>query len=337
MLTPPALPTDTIIACVRESYGLHIHRATFLPIGADVNTAVYRLDAEDGTPYFLKVRRGDFDEVAVAVPAFLHAQGIRSVMAPLATATRQLWVSGHDFVWILYPFVEGHNGFKAALSDAQWVALGQSLKAVHGSVLPPALARRVPREAYSSRWRDAVKEFDQQVDTHAFDDDPVAGRLAAFWATKRREIRAMVERADQLGRALQQRACPFVLCHTDLHAGNVLLSVNGELAIVDWDDPIFAPMERDLMFVGGGVGAVWDSAHEEAMFYQGYGSTEIDPLALAYYRYERIVADLAAYGLEIFGMQGSVEDREHGLEGLMAQFLPNRVVEIAHRTYQQLP
>ncbi len=197
----------------------------------------------------------------------------------------------------------------------------------------------MPREDYAPRWRDIVTEFDHQVETRVY-DDPIAGSLAAFWITQRRVIRAMVARADQLGRALRQRAGPFVLCHTDLHAGNVLLSANGgELAIVDWDEAIFAPKERDLMFVGGGVGAIWDGAHEEALFYEGYGPTEIDPLALPYYRYERIVADLAAYGAQIFGAQGSVEDREHGLEGLMGQFLPlpNRVVEIAHRTYQQLP
>jgi spectinomycin phosphotransferase len=335
MLTPPALSADTIIACSYDAYGLRISQVSFLPIGADVNTAVYRVDAEDGTPYFLKLRRGDFDEVAVAVPAWLHAQGIRRVVAPIATTTQRLWVNVHGFDWILYPFVEGHNGFAAALSPAQWVALGESLRAIHATVLPSALGRRVPREVYAPQWRDIVKGFDQQVETSAY-DDPVAGSLAAFWITKRREIRSMVERAEQLGRALQQRAGPFVLCHTDLHAGNVLLSSNDDLVIVDWDNPIFAPKERDLMFVGGGVGAVWDDAQEEALFYQGYGTTEIDPIALAYYRYERIVADLAAYGAQIFGAQGSVEDREEGLQQVMGQFLPNRVVAIAHRTYQQL-
>jgi len=336
MLTPPALSAGAIIACLRDSFGLSIRQVIFLPIGADVNTAVYRVTAEDDTPYFLKLRRGEFIDIAVAVPAFLHAQGIRRVMAPLATASQQLWASGHGFAWILYPFVEGHNGFELALSDAQWVALGQSLKAVHTAVFPSALARRVPREDYAPRWRDIVSGFDHEVETRVY-DDPVSGRLAAFWVTKRDDIRAMVARTAQLGQALRQRARPFVLCHTDLHAGNVLLSANDELAIVDWDDPIFAPKERDLMFVGGGVGAIWDSAREDALFYRGYGPTEIDPVALAYYRYERIVADLAAYGLQIFGVEGSVEDREHDLASVMGQFLPNRVVQIAHRTYQQLP
>ncbi len=57
---------------------------------------------------------------------------------------------------------------------------------------------------------------------------------------------------------------------------------------------------------------------------------------LPYYRYERIVADIAAYAEQIFGMQGSVEDREEGLRQLTDQFLPNQVVEIANRTSREI-
>ena len=67
-----------------------------------------------------------------------------------------LWTSGHGFAWILYPFFDGPNGFERSLSDAQWMALGKSLRAVHSAVLPATLATRVPREEYSPQWRDAV-------------------------------------------------------------------------------------------------------------------------------------------------------------------------------------
>lgn len=32
--------------------------------------------------------------------------------------------------------------------------------------------------------------------------------------------------------------------------------------IVDWDEPIMAPKERDLMFIGGGVANVWNDPSE---------------------------------------------------------------------------
>ena len=64
------------------------------------------------------------------------------------------------------------------------------------------------------------------------------------------------------------------------------------LSIVGWHAPILAPKERDLMFIGGGVGNAWNQPRQQALFYEGYGPSEIDAVALAYYRYERITRDV---------------------------------------------
>jgi spectinomycin phosphotransferase len=208
------------------------------------------------------------------------------------------------------------------------------MQAIHTMRLPAALRERVPQEAYAPRWRDLVKAFHKQV-VQDRDADPIVARLVAFWLTKRGEIERIVERAEQLAHALQNRAGELTVCHTDLHAGNVLVGADDQLAIVDWDEPILAPKERDLMFIGGGVGGIWNTDQEAHWFYQGYGQSEIDLLALCYYRYERIVVDIAEYAAQIFGRQGSIEERQKGL-GLMKQFLPNNVVDMAHRTYQLL-
>lgn len=335
MLTPPDLSSDVIAAYVRDAYSVDVTQVTFLPIGADADAAVYRLDSADGAAYFLKLRRARFDEIAVAVPAFLNEHGAPAVMSPLLTTGGALWTSGHGFTWILYTFFSGPNGFERPLSGAQWQTLGMSLRAVHAAILPALLAARVPREDYSPRWRDIVTAYSEQVERDRF-ADPIAERLATGWREKRREIATLVERAADLAQRLREKSLPFVLCHTDLHAGNVLLGADGELAIVDWDDPILAPKERDLMFFGAGVGAIWDTAREETLFYQGYGPVEIDVTALTYYRYERIVADFASYGEQIFEAQGGVEDRENGVRKVMGQFEPGRVIDIAHRTYQRL-
>jgi len=235
---------------------------------------------------------------------------------------------------VLYPYFAGKTGFEAPLSMPQWIALGQAMKAVHATALPCALAERVPQEDYSPLWRDAVKAFHGRVQQQRF-DDPTAASFAALWLAKRDEIRRFVERAAQLARVLQARGVTPVICHADLHGNNVLVGAGDALAIVDWDAPILAPKERDLMFIGGGVGGIWNADQESDWFYQGYGQAEIDLVALAYYRYERIVEDIAEFSERIFGMQGGVEERRRGLR-LIEQFASNNVVDIADRTYQRL-
>ena len=129
MLEKPDLQDEKIIACLRDEYGLNVVQVAFLPLGADRNTAVYRVVTDEETPYFVKLRRGIFDETSVVVPKFLSDQGIRQIIAPIATRTQQLWTSLEVFNVILYPFIEGHNGFEVDLSDHHWVDFGERSKA----------------------------------------------------------------------------------------------------------------------------------------------------------------------------------------------------------------
>jgi len=332
MLEKPDLQDERIITCLNDEYGLLVVQVAFLPLGADRNTAVYRVVARDGTPYFVKLRRGVFDETAVALPKFLSDQGIVQIIAPLATKAQQLWASLEAFKLILYPFIEGHSGFEVDLSDRHWREFGTALKRIHTAVVPPALTRRIQQETYSPQWREIVKTFLGRVDDGT-SSDPVALELAAFLKARRDEILDLVGRAERLALALQARSLEFVLCHSDIHAGNILIDANGALYIVDWDNPILAPKERDLMFIGGGLGGDGHTAQEEeTLFYRGYGQTPIDPIALAYYRYERIIQDIAVYCEQIFLTNEGGEDREQSLRYLTSDFMPNRTIEIAYKS-----
>ena len=85
MLERPEIRDSQIAACLQREYGLRVSRIAFLPLGADRDTAVFRVVADDETPYFLKLRSGVFDETSVALPRFLSDQGISQIIAPLAT------------------------------------------------------------------------------------------------------------------------------------------------------------------------------------------------------------------------------------------------------------
>ncbi len=331
MLEKPDLREDAIAACLQDAYGLCTVQVVFLPLGADLNTAVYRAVTADGAPYFVKLRRGDFAEIAVALPKYLSDLGIRQIIAPLATRAGRLWTDLGPFKVILYPFIEGHNGYEANLTDRHWVAFGAALKRIHTAAVPPTLTNSIPQETYSPRWRDIVRRFLARVEEELF-ADPVAAKLAAFLTLNRTEVLDLVDRTERLAQALQTRPPPCVVCHSDLHAGNILIAADGALYIVDWDSPILAPVERDLMFAGGGqFGAARTPDQEETLFYRGYGPTAIDPTALAYYRYERIIEDIAVFCEQLFLSDDGGEDREQALRYLVSNFLPDGTIAIARQ------
>ncbi|TLM81785.1 MAG: aminoglycoside phosphotransferase family protein, partial [Actinobacteria bacterium] len=301
------------------------------PLGADVKTAVYRVISAGEESHFLKLRKANFAASAVSVPRHLYDSGLRQIIPPLRTRDGRLWAALGDYACILYPYVDGRDGFSQALSDDQWRIFGAALRAVHGLDLPAALREALPVEDWSPRWREAVRGFQAQAGRGGF-SDPLAARMAAYMRARRVEIDNMIERAERLAAALRDRPPAHVLCHADVHAGNLLLAADGALYIVDWDDPILAPKERDLMFVGGGIGGIWQDERESALFYQGYGAARLDLTALAYYRYERIIADIAAYCEQILLVRGGQDDRERGYGYFTSNFDPGGVLDIARQT-----
>ena len=130
MLEKPNIQDEKIVACLRDYYGLTVAQVAFLPLGADANAAVYRVVAEDKTPYFLKLHSGSFDETAVLLPRFLHDQGIRQIIAPIPTTAGRLWGSLERFTVILYPFIDGKNGWEVELTDSQWIEFGAAFRQI---------------------------------------------------------------------------------------------------------------------------------------------------------------------------------------------------------------
>lgn len=334
MPTPPDLSRESIRQCLSEAYGLGNANARFLPLDDDANSAAFRVDADDGAAYFLELRRnGVVNSSLFTVPAFLHdEQGIEPVMAPLPTTDGRPSVQSHGFEWALYPFFDGPSGFERALNDAQWRALGTALGAIHRTALPEALSASLPTERYAHHWREGVRRYQRRFINGVTGDD-VVHRFFAFWEEHAEEIDTIVYRSEQLASILLERPPQRVPCHADLHAGKVLVGDGERLSIVGWGKLMLAPKERDLMFIGGGTGHVWNQPAQEALFHEGYGPADIDAVALAYYRYERITQDTLAVCDQMFDAAASVQDREEGLRRMTGRFLPDDVVAIAHRSY----
>jgi spectinomycin phosphotransferase len=170
MLEKPDLPDETIISGLQSGLGLHGVQPTFLLLGADINTAVYRVNLENGTALFLKLRKGDFTEITVAVRIYLKEYGTQAIIPQLRTLSGQLWVRLDPYKMILYPFVEGRNSYEVDLSDRQWMAFGAALKAIHTTQLLPALHRLIPVEVNYLLWREKVRWFQAQIEGASFND-----------------------------------------------------------------------------------------------------------------------------------------------------------------------
>lgn len=331
MLEKPAIRDEAIIICLQNEYQLNVGHVEFLPLGADLDTAVYRVTADDKTPYFLKLRSGIFDETSVTFSKFLSDLGMAQIIAPLPTHTGQLWANLDPYKTILYPFIEGRNAYDVAMSDHHWQEFGCALNRIHTADVPPSITDHIRREQFSPQFRETVKAFLMRAEDGTC-PDPIAAELATLLKTKHSEIRDLVARADRYAAALQAQSLELIVCHADMHAWNILISDKNAFYIVDWDTLTLAPKERDLMFIGGGLMGGWHTPDvERQLFYGGYGQTEINPIALSYYRYERIIEDMAICCEELLLSDKGGKDRERSLAAFKSNFRPDGTIEIAYK------
>jgi spectinomycin phosphotransferase len=333
MLEKPNLPDEDIIAGLQTGYNLTVTALEFLPIGYDASAWVFRVQDTDNTSYFLKVKRGAIDAPAMSVPHFLKAQGIEPVVAPLPTYSGSLWhpVTA-NFSLILYPFVDGENGMEMGLTPAQWTALGTALKQMHALTPATSGLESVRLETFQPKphWLDVIRRVQAAIAAGEF-SSTFERDFAHLWQERQAEITRIVNRAQQLGRWLLEQSPEMVLCHTDIHTANVLVKGTHQIYIVDWDAPLFAPRERDLMFI------VERNANESAHFFAGYEPKAVNPLALAYYRYEWVVQEFSDFAERVFYANDvGDETRADAVRGFQQLFDPGDVVEAAYQSEADL-
>ena len=340
----PSIQDNEILARLRDSYGISGAEIEFLPIGNESSSWVYKASGNDGKDYFLKLKDTAPYPPSALVPRYLKDSGIDQVLAPLPTLNQELWTLADDFTLTLYPFIDGKTGLENGLSDSHWEEFGNVLGRVHSTRLPDELLRHVERETFVPRWagvaqrRDSLKELDATLRKKSF-DDPYQNELATFWKQESALIMRLIARAEELSRVAQNRPFESILCHSDIHPANILLNGEGKMFMVDWDTPIMAPKERDLMFVVGVRSRSYATdARIEELFFNGYGQVDIDPLMLVYYRYEWVVQDIGSYCNRVFSMRSAGADtKRHAVQRVISMFEPGSSIEMANNSEGILP
>jgi spectinomycin phosphotransferase len=329
MLQQPDLAHERLVQRVQEDYGLLLTQVSLFDTGGDLGSTLYRATTDAGAAYFCKLRQGS-DDLAAQMSSFLHAQGVAQIIPPLLTGTAQPSTRFHGSTLTVYPFVPGTSGYDVELSETQWADFGRAVGQIHGLVPPPPVARKLATEQYSPEWRSRCTRVLDTVDTAA-PTDPLTLEFQALLRAHADRIWRAVRRADSLSGLIASIAVEPVLCHSDLHPGNLLLAEDGRVLIVDWDYPMLAPRERDLMFIGGGQGfQPYVAERERQLFFPSYQGAEPDPTRMTYYRYERGLTEVTVEAERVLTTSLTESQRRRALEILHLYFLPGGTLDIAH-------
>lgn len=290
MREQPHIPEKLLLACLRESYNLNPVTLEFLPRGHDYSAGVYRVVGGQGSAFLLKVASRPLYEPACLVPALLWEQGITSVVVPIPTENGALWAKLADWTVIVYPFIVGDTSL-TGMTDEQWKEVGMIFRRIHQAQLPPAGFFSPRKETFDpAGYSWLVREFESQLQ-HARDSGSASSRaLRASWVSHQRTIHEAIDILEKLAAELKAQTLPYVICHADLHPANLIRDASGQVFVIDWDEVMLAPQERDFIFI---------REPEADAFWDGYGEREIDWPALTYYLWERVVQDAIAYAHDV--------------------------------------
>jgi spectinomycin phosphotransferase len=299
MREQPSISGERLRAGLQAQYNLVLVALDFLPLGLDYRAGVYRIVNEQGMTYLLKVKSGTFYEPGCLVPGYLRDQGIASVVAPIPTRNHSLWSEIDNWTVMVYPFLEGETSWEG-MTDEQWMETGSILKEIHGTILPPSGFELLRKETFDpssyARW---VKTFEARYLQDLGGVSAAQYALGSSWHDNRPTIHAVLVFLEEVAKVLHGRNLPSVLCHADLHPANLLRDPVGHVHLIDWDEVMLAPKERDFLFIKESL-ADSQTLPGSPRFFEGYGGPDIDWIALAYYRYERVLQDVIACAETVF-------------------------------------
>ncbi len=290
MREQPGISEEHLQACLQDQYDLCPVTLEFLPQGHDYNAGVYRVVSEHGTAYLLKVSSRSLYEPGCLIPHYLRNQGITSVVAPVPTMSGALWTKLADWTVIVYPWISGDSSL-TGMTNEQWEEVGTVFKRIHQVRLPPEGFSSLRKETFDpaayARW---VRAFETQHLYSRHDGSGSERALHASWVAHQPAIHTAVTSLEKLSEMLKACPFPYVICHADLHPANLLRDRHGHVFVIDWDEVMLAPKERDFIFI---------REPQADAFWEGYGMVEIDRMLLSYYLWERVVQDMIEYAQNV--------------------------------------
>lgn len=324
----PNITDARIVARLEDAFGISARSLEFLPVGNDAAASTFRVRDEQRA-FFLKLRKGAPNRASLSVPHHLRLNGVESVVAPLLSLSGALFAKFDQHSLILYPWIEGESKLGKTLSPRQWRDWGALMRAIHRTFIDEELKAQLPQEKYGKRWLGALENVERALgrvrQPHTY-----ATELQTLWRQNAAMIEEAIERYYALGSLLQARRHEHVICHADIHPANIIVDAAGAIHIVDWDEVMLAPKERDLMFflVDGHPKAAVSS------FLDGYRDCQADKIALAYYRYDWVLQEFCDYGERIL-LSNELSERElqFSIDEFKRLFAPGDVIELARQAY----
>ncbi len=315
MKTPPTIDLNELQHSLEDAYALQVRAMCFVPRGEC--SWGYRVEAGDGRRYFLKLfRTNSLPAWAAHLVYRLHSEGgIENIVYPLPACSGEVLshLGGHPAA--LFDFIEAQSLFQAPSKAETLYRLGELLARLHGCVQLRQDCRRV--EQFEIPGRDM---YDRIVDlvNRGCVRSGAAGEALRILRPVRKQLEALREEILLFQEKARRAQSPFCICHGDPTPGNILVGASGTPYLIDWDEMLLAPPERDLVYWE--KDDVFFDNQPSCPVLDGYrhiaGDLSLDPHIIGFYQRQWTVGEIAVYGQRLLFENHTAQQSEADLDNL---------------------
>jgi spectinomycin phosphotransferase len=304
--------SEALIPVISTAYGIDIDHIDFLFSGW--GGYCYKITAGSDSQYFLKLNDPDTDDgVAVSSKDFylplmdqLHRKGILpDIPHPIPTLDGNFYLNIESQKIVVTNFIEGECIGYGKLSAGIITEMAGMVGILHSST-PDLIFDHPFIESFKTGFIPMLVEHFGRLETTTNFDCPGILLLQDTLLPWKTNLFKTIKRLSDLQSQVRTKNPIMVVCHTDLHGGNLMRDKNGILYLLDWENAMIAPREQDMIFFLG------DTDYRElfwTIYLSHVGKVEIDPTILAFYFFRRAMEDVAGFVFRIMRGDGT-EDRD---------------------------
>lgn len=305
---------EKFIQAIQQGYGFEIANIEFLLRGWGGDC--YLVETKKGERYFLKVH-DDATYMGTAVTSrdfylplmdeLFSKRILPRIPHPIKTLDNnyRLGVGSNELV--LTNFIEAELVGFGHLPDNVLAQLAEAVGILHRCKALIEIPHPLIEQFEISFEADLLWSIDD-LDKSSSDDSPGKRLLKNTLLPYKNKTLDSLQRLKDLQRYAKSTNKAMVICHTDLHGGNLMMDDQGNLYILDWENALIAPPEHDLFFFTGDE-RFWDIFLPP--YERQFGPVSIDTEVLRFYYYRRTLEDIAGFVFRILlGDGGEDRDRE---------------------------
>jgi hypothetical protein len=309
-----------LVQAIRKGYGLEITDIKFLLRGFGGDC--YRAETSTRTSYFLKLHDPINNQMTAAssrafyLPLMqqLHTKNILPNiphLLPKLDGTLSLGIGDNELV--ITNFITGELVGFGELPELILVQLAEQVGILHNCRDQLEFEYPFIDQFEIVFEQDLLDSFDRLVSL----PEPITpgqSLLRESILPHQAQLITHLNRLKQL-QAYARKTNKFkVVCHTDIHGGNLMTNKQGNLYILDWENALIAPPEHDLFFFAG-------EPNFREIFWPHYTRSfevaDLDLNMLRFYFYRRGLEDIADFILRILHRDGDPERDQQEIQWMM--------------------